>query len=85
MPRHMSYVWISIPGMSSVISPSDVWLADRSEMIDRRGPTPLPFESIEFCDTTNKDRFGTEPTGVDAFELLLELERGLEKTQINKS
>ena len=54
-------------------------------MIDRRGPTPLPFESIEFCDTTSKDRFGTEPTGVDAFELLLELERGLEKTQINKS
>ena len=39
----------------------------------------MPFESIEFCDTTSNARFGAEPTGVDAFELLLELERGLDE------
>ena len=52
--------------------------ADRSEIIDSLGPTPFPFESTEFCETTNKDRFGFEPSpGVDAFELLLDDDRGL--------
>ena len=47
-------------------------------MIDSLGPTPFPFESTEFCETTSKDRFGFEPSpGVDAFELLLDDDRGL--------